>query len=320
MEPPAEFSGPLKSPSEYQSQAPGFLHGQSIPGFLRRFLTGAKRTQRTLGRFRSEEVILSLPTLNLFSLEGRVAIVTGGNRNIGLGLSRGLAGAGARVLIANQDASSGRAAAARLADEGWDVSSVQADVGDAASCRRMAQTALDRWGRIDILVNNAAVRVDKTALDHTAEDFDWIMGVNVRGILLASQAVYPVMRGRAWGRIINIGSISARKGVWKRTSYSASKAAVAGLTRGLAVEWAGDGITVNALSPGSVATSERPPDEASPRYQAIVDLIPLRRFSWPDDLVGLCVFLASDASAYLTGQDILIDGGWSLTMRPFSQR
>ncbi|MDR7418407.1 MAG: SDR family oxidoreductase [Armatimonadota bacterium] len=261
---------------------------------------------------------MGLPTLNLFALEGRVAIVTGGNRNIGFGLSRGLAGAGARVLIANQDAAGGQAAASRLVAEGWDVAAVQTDVADAGSCRAMAQAALDRWGRIDILVNNAAVRVDKTAVDHTAQDFDWIMGVNVRGILLASQAVYPAMRQRRWGRIINIGSISARKGVWKRTSYSASKAAVAGLTRGLAVEWADDGITVNALSPGAVATPERPPDETSPRYRANVDLIPLRRFSWPDDLVGLCVFLASDASAYLTGQDILIDGGWSLTMRPLS--
>jgi 3-oxoacyl-[acyl-carrier protein] reductase len=220
------------------------------------------------------------------------------------------------VLIANQDAAGGQAAAAALTNEGWEAAAVQTDVGDPDSCRRMARAALDRWGRIDILVNNAAVRVDKTALEHSAQDFDWIMGVNVRGILMASQAVHPAMRERKWGRIINLGSISARKGVWKRTSYSASKAAVMGLTRGLAVEWADDGITVNALSPGSVASRDRPPDPTSARYKANVDLIPLRRFSWPDDLVGLCVFLASDASAYLTGQDILIDGGWSLTMRP----
>lgn len=261
---------------------------------------------------------MRLQTLDLFSLEGRVAIVTGGNRNIGYGLSRGLAGAGAKVLIANQDAASGEAAAARLRDEGWEAAAVQTDVSDPRSCRAMAEAALQRWGPIDILVNNAAVRVDKTAMEHTSEDWDWIMGVNVRGILLASQAVYPSMRAQKRGRIINIGSIAARKGVWKRTSYSASKGAVSALTRGLAVEWADDGITVNALSPGAVAFRDRPPDPASPRYKANVDLIPLRRFSWPDDLVGLCVFLASDASAYLTGQDILIDGGWSLTMRPLS--
>ncbi|MGH2372292.1 MAG: SDR family NAD(P)-dependent oxidoreductase [bacterium] len=261
---------------------------------------------------------MRLPTLELFSLEGRVAIVTGGNRNIGYGLTRGLAGAGAKVLIANRDAASGQAAAATLREEGWEVAAVATDVSDHASCQAAARDALERWGRIDILVNNAAVRVDKTAIDHTPEEWDWIMGVNVRGILLASQAVYPAMRAQKKGRIINIGSISARKGVWKRASYSASKGAVAALTRGLAVEWADDGITVNALSPGAVATPERPPDSESPRYKANVDLIPLRRFSWPDDLVGLCVFLASDASAYLTGQDILIDGGWSLTMRPLS--
>lgn len=261
---------------------------------------------------------MQLPTLKLFSLEGRVAIVTGGNRNIGLGLSRGLAGAGARVLIANRDEAGGAAAAEALRAEGFDVAAVQTDVADQASCARMAEAALSRWGRIDALVNNGAVRVDKMAMEHTAEDWDWIMGINVRGILLASQAVYPVMKAQGKGRVINIGSISARKGVWKRTSYSASKAAVSGLTRGLAVEWARDGITVNCLSPGAVASRERPQDTSSPRYKSGVDLIPLGRQSWPDDLVGLCVFLASDASAYLTGQDILIDGGWALTMRPMS--
>jgi len=254
----------------------------------------------------------------MFSLEGRVAIVTGGNRNIGLGLTRGLAGAGANVLIANRDASSGEAAAAQLRGKGWDVAAVETDVSDVQSCRRMAAAALDRWGRIDILVNNAAVRIDKTAMDHTAEDLDWIMRINVRGIFHACQAVYPSMKSQKKGRIVNISSISARRGVWKRTSYTASKGAVTALTKGLAVEWADDGITVNALSPGAVASPERPPEVASARYRATADLIPLGRFSWPDDLVGLCVFLASDASGYVTGQDILIDGGWSLMMRPRS--
>jgi NAD(P)-dependent dehydrogenase (short-subunit alcohol dehydrogenase family) len=261
-----------------------------------------------------------LPTLDLFSLEGRVAIVTGGNRNIGFGLSRGLARAGAHLLIANPDAVSGETTARGLQEEGTDAIWVQTDVSDAESCRRMAARALERWGRIDILVNNGAVRVDKTAMEHTAQDFDWIMGINVRGALHACQAVYPVMRTQRKGRIINIGSISARKGVVKRTSYSASKGAIIALTRGLAVEWAADGITVNSVSPGSVASQERPPDPTSARYKSNIDLIPLGRLAWPEDLVGVCVFLASDASAYMTGQDILIDGGWSLTMRPMSVR
>jgi len=266
----------------------------------------------------TEGSAVPLPTLELFSLAGRVAIVTGGDRNIGFGLSRGLAGAGARILIANPNGPAGESAALRLRDEGWDASAVRTDVGDEHACRRMAEAALERWGRIDILVNNGAVRVDKTAAEHTRDDFDWIMGVNVRGVLQACQAVYPAMRARKKGRIINIGSISARKGVVRRTSYSASKAAVAALTRGLAVEWAADGITVNALSPGSVASLDRPPDPNSPRYKMTTDLIPMGRLSSPEDLVGLCVFLASDAAPYLTGQDILIDGGWSLVMRPMS--
>ncbi len=259
-----------------------------------------------------------LPTLQLFSLAGRVAIVTGGNRNLGLGLSRGLAGAGAHILIANRDAAGGEAAAVALREEGWSAAAYATDVSDPAACLRMAAFAAEQWGRIDILVNNGAVRVDKTAAEHTAADFDWIMGVNVRGLFHACQAVYPFMRRQHTGRIINIASISARKGMVRRTSYSASKGAVVALTRGLAVEWAADGITVNAISPGSIASPERPPDPASARYRMTVDLIPLGRVSQPEDMVGLCVFLASDASAYVTGQDILIDGGWSLVMRPMS--
>jgi len=261
---------------------------------------------------------VKLPTLQLFSLEGRVAIVTGGNRNIGLGLSRGLAGAGASVLIANRDADSGATAAVALRREGYNVHAVEADVIKPADCAKMAKAALDRWGRIDILVNNGAVRVDKTAIEHTAEDWDWLMEINVRGVMTACQAVYPAMAAQKKGRIINIGSISARKGVFKRVSYSASKAALMGLTKGLAVEWAKDGILVNNLSPGNVASAERPPKTADPKYKANMDLIPLGRPATPDDLVGLCVYLASDASAYVTGQDILVDGGWTLTMRPMS--
>lgn len=264
------------------------------------------------------ETAARLPTLELFSLAGRVAIVTGGNRNLGFGLSRGLAGAGARVLIANRDADSGKAAAESLRQEGWTADACATDVSDPAACDRMAAYAADRWGRIDILINNGAVRVDKTAAEHTAADLDWIMGTNVRGVFHACQAVYPFMRRRRWGRIVSIGSISARKGMVRRTSYSASKGAVLALTRGLAVEWAADGITVNSISPGSVASPDRPSDRSSARYKMTIDLIPLGRVSEARDIVGLCVFLASDASAYLTGQDILIDGGWSLVMRPMS--
>jgi len=266
----------------------------------------------------ARETPARLPTLDLFSLAGRVAIVTGGNRNLGLGLSRGLAGAGARVLIANRDAESGAAAAESLRREGWTAEACATDVSDPVSCERMAACAADRWGQIDILINNGAVRVDKTAAEHTAADLDWIIGTNVRGLFHACQAVYPFMRQRHRGRIINIGSIAARKGMVRRTSYSASKGAVLALTRGLAVEWAADGITVNSISPGSIASPDRPSDPNSARYKMTIDLIPLGRVSEAADIVGLCVFLASDASAYLTGQDILIDGGWSLVMRPMS--
>jgi NAD(P)-dependent dehydrogenase (short-subunit alcohol dehydrogenase family) len=251
-------------------------------------------------------------------LEGQVAIVTGGNRNIGFGLALALGRAGATVAIANRDSESGERAAAKLQQEGVHCFSIPANVSVTAEVDSMVQEVLDRWGRIDILVNNAAVRVDKTASNHTAADWDWIMAINVKGVWECSRAVYPAMKRQSYGRIINIGSISARKGVYRRVSYSATKAAVSGLTRGLAVEWAADGITVNTVSPGSVATPERPPDKSSIKYQANMDLIPLGRQATPEDIAALVLLLASPEAEYITGQDYLVDGGWCLTMRPMS--
>jgi len=252
------------------------------------------------------------------SLDGQVAIITGGNRNIGFGLARVFGRAGARVVIANRDADSGAEAAKTLMDEGIECFAVPTDIANAESVDAMVQRVLDKWGRIDVLVNNAAVRVDALAIDHTSEDWEWIMGINVRGVWECCRAVYPVMSERGYGRIINIGSISARKGVYRRVSYSATKAAVSGLTRGLALEWAKDGITVNTVSPGSVKTPGRQVDKTSAKYKANMDLIPLGRQSTPDDIAGLVLYLASPEAEYITGQDILVDGGWSLTMRPMS--
>ncbi len=252
---------------------------------------------------------------SMLYLRDKVAVVTGGNRNIGYVLSRGLAQAGARVLIANRDAVSGESAAERLRMEGYEVGARQTDVSSLGSCHEMARFALDHWGRVDILINNAAVVVNKMAVEHTSEDFELIMNINVRGVLNCCQSVYPSMRARKAGRVINIGSLSADRGVWKRTLYAASKAAVIALTRGLALEWARDGITVNAVSPGTVVAAGQTKTD-TPAYNANLDMIPLARFARPEDLVGVCVFLASDASSYVTGQNILIDGGWSLSIRP----
>src|SRR5256884_1852026 len=203
----------------------------------------------------------------------------------------------AHVLIANRDAESGEAAVRAVRQEGWSVAACPTDVSDPTACERMAAYAADRWGRIDILINNGAVRVDKTAAEHTAADLDWIMGVNVRGVFHACQAVYPFMRRQHKGRIVNIGSISAHKGMLRRTSYSASKGAVIALTRGLAVEWAADGITVNSISPGSIASPDRPADLTSARSKMTIDLIPLGRQSEPEDMAGLCGVLSTDVTA-----------------------
>ncbi len=238
-------------------------------------------------------------------LSGRVALVVGGTRGIGEAIVRRLAGAGARV-----------ATMARTADERVDGGTLvlKGDVSSQADVQRVVGEVVGRFGTIDVLVNCAGVVRRKPVLETTEEDWEFMHGVNVKGVFLACRAVAPLMRKAGRGRIVNITSIAAELALMNRAAYCASKAAVMQLTRCLALEWGPYGITVNAVGPGITETPlTRGYLESDPvRRQKMIDKTPLRRIAGPGDMAGAVLFLASDEAGYITGQTIYVDGGWSI--------
>jgi NAD(P)-dependent dehydrogenase (short-subunit alcohol dehydrogenase family) len=247
------------------------------------------------------------------SLADTAVVVTGGARGLGAVYARALREAGARIVIADRLEGEGEQLAAELSPDGEYAAFVRTDVADDPSATEMARQAVERFGRIDVLVNNAAVYMDidrKQSFDQlTVEDWDRVMAVNARGTWLCTKAVFPSMRDQGRGKVINVSSSTVKMGIPGFAHYVASKAAVIGLTRALASELGRYGITVNALMPGLVANeaSERLSGteyvEAAPRARA------LQRAMLPEDLVGALIFLASPGSDFVTGQTLVVDGG-----------
>ena len=245
-------------------------------------------------------------------LKDRVAVVTGGAGPNGLGFAtaRMMAAQGATVVILDLAQADPAAAAARL---GAQHLGLVADVTNTASMDAAVAQAVNALGRIDVLVNNAGITQPRKFLDITPQDYDAVLDVSLRGTLVASQAVLPTMLAQKRGSIVCISSVSAQRGggILGGPHYSAAKAGVLGLARAMAREYGGQGVRVNCVTPGLIATDINKGKIPDDKRQAILDGIPLGYIGAPDDVAGCVVFLASDASAMVTGSALMVDGGWT---------
>ncbi|HEX9390782.1 MAG TPA: glucose 1-dehydrogenase [Usitatibacteraceae bacterium] len=247
-------------------------------------------------------------------LDGRVAIITGGGHGIGKAYAQRLATEGAKIVIAELDGKAGEALAAELTAAGKHAIAVQTDVANEASVNNMAAQAIAKFGRIDVLVNNAAifatVPMSRSPFDQiTVDEWDRMMSVNVKGTWLASRAVVPQMRAQGYGKIINVSSGTALKGSPSRIHYVTSKAGILGFTKTLANEVGKDGICVNCVAPGSTLSEENPDDDVLKMRAAAANARALKRVQTPEDLTGAVVFFASADSDFITGQTLVVDGG-----------
>jgi len=249
----------------------------------------------------------------MFDLTGQVAIVTGGNGGIGLGMACGLAKAGARVIVAARNADKSNAAVADLKALGSDALAFFTDVTDERSVDDLARRVQDECGRLDILVNNAGINVRGPAQDLQVEQWHQVLDTNLTSAFLCARAVYPHMKRAGAGKIINIGSMLSIFGAGYAPAYGASKGGIVQLTKSLAVAWAGDNIQVNAVLPGWVDTDlTREARGAVPGlHERVLARSPAGRWGVPADFEGIAAFLASRASNFITGAVIPVDGGYS---------
>ncbi|HEY7649156.1 MAG TPA: glucose 1-dehydrogenase [Methylomirabilota bacterium] len=250
----------------------------------------------------------------MFDLKSKVAIVTGGNGGIGLGMARGLAAAGARVVVGARDQNKSRAAVKDLEGRGAEAMAVAVDVADEASVSTLVRTVAERWGRIDVLVNNAGINIRKPAHELALAEWHRVVDTNLTSAFLCARAVYPVMKAAGAGKIVNIGSMMSIFGASFAPAYGASKGGMVQLTKSLAIAWARDNIQVNAVLPGWIDTdlTRRARQEVSGLHESVLRRTPAGRWGGIDDMAGIAVFLASPASDFITGTAIPVDGGYSI--------
>lgn len=252
--------------------------------------------------------------LELYNLKGRVAVVTGGGRGIGLEIGRALGEAGARVVLADIDATTRETAAKTLQAEGVEAVALAVDVTDTSSVNALADAVMSRFGQVDILVNNAGVSRLTEALDMTDDEWRWVMEVNANAVFWCSRAFGKHMVAAGRGSIVNLGSMSGL--IINRPQfaahYMASKAATHHITKALAVEWATKGVRVNAIAPGYIGTEMTMQLKNMPEiYAKNIDMTPMGRFGEPREIASTALFLACDASSYFTGSILSVDGGYT---------
>ncbi|MGE0723102.1 MAG: SDR family NAD(P)-dependent oxidoreductase [Alphaproteobacteria bacterium] len=252
--------------------------------------------------------------MNLFDLSGKVAVVTGGNGGIGLGMAKGLAGAGASVVVAARNAEKSAAAVKAIEAIGAKAAAVTLDAKNEASCNAMIAAAEKQFGRVDILVNNAGINIRKRPEVYTLAEWTEVMDTNLTSAFLCSHAAFPAMKRAGGGKIINIGSMMSIFGAPFTAAYAASKGGIVQFSRALATAWAQDNIQVNAVLPGWIDTdlTKRAREQVQGLHDGVVKRTPAGRWGTPEDHAGIAVFLSSKASDFVTGTAIPVDGGYSV--------
>ena len=254
--------------------------------------------------------------MNLFNISGKVAIVTGGNGGIGLGMARGIASCGANVAIAGRNAEKAVAALESLRALGVKAEFIVADVTKKADCLRLIAETEAAFGRVDILVNNAGTSIRKMPQEYSEEEWHQVLDTNLTSAFLCSQAAYPAMLRSGGGKMINIGSMMSLFGAPYATPYASSKGGIVQMTRALATAWAKDNIQVNAVLPGWIDTdlTIRARQQVNGLHDSVEKRTPAGRWGNPPDMAGVAAFLSSPASDFVTGTAIPVDGGFSIAM------
>lgn len=252
-------------------------------------------------------------SLDVFRLDGRVALVTGGSQGLGYVMAEALAGAGAEVIVTSRQRDRADAAAAELGKAvGRTVHGAPVDVTDAAQVATLIDSVVEEHGRIDVLINNAGVNIRKPIEEFDEASWDLVQDTNLKGPYLCARAIAPHLKRQRSGRVINVASMLGQSALPDRSAYCSAKAGLIQLTKVLALEWAPYNVTVNALCPGPFATDLNTPVINNPETNKFfVDQIALSRWGDPKELAGAAIFLASDASSFMTGAELVIDGGWT---------
>ncbi len=245
------------------------------------------------------------------ALNGRVALVTGASRGLGKAMALSLAEAGARVALVARDVEQLNAVANEARRSGGQAEIFRTDISDESQVRELERNVLAKLGPVDILINNAGINVRKLCVALTLPDWMSVLNTNLTSAFLMSRSFVPHMQGRGYGRIINITSIMGHISVPMRTAYSSSKAGLLGFTRALALELAGDSITVVSISPGPFATDMTIPLMTNPEInEQFMSKTPMRRWGKPEEIGKLALYLCSEEAGFITGTDIVVDGGW----------